>query len=418
MDKPLQEWLKKDFFRHHISQFKKRPIAWHLSSAKWADRPRQDAAFECLVYYRKTDSDFLPKLKNQYIIPLIKHLETELRGLENANESLTGEQEARKSLLMEHIPELKAFDAVLTDVGALGFGPVPLQPQLRQFAINDAMLCLKARWLKKLSSVIQEGPLADWRRQADETGLHAEFSTWILDALIHLDYHCAVIGPQPPLENTLDNDPTAKELAGLICAESEAILTGAMKYACLVWWKSFDVTILKPISEKIRDAKKESQSLKERSLDPKVDPKERLELKRTMNVLKADIKSWQQELALKSGQGQAVRDVIESWRCSEALTWETWLVQQAMYDQLSSLNGKRQPPQTVAEFIRQESLYQPDINDGVRVNIAPLQKAALLTVDVLAGKDVDKAIADRAAWRDDERRWCREGKLPKPGWWE
>jgi len=120
----------------------------------------------------------------------------------------------------------------------------------------------------------------------------------------------------------------------------------------------------------------------------------------------------------KSGEGQAVRHVIESWRCPEALTWETWLAEQEMYDQLSSLNGNRPPPQTVAEFIRQGSLYQPDINDGVRVNIAPLQKAGLLTADVLAGKDMDKAIADRAVWRDDERRWCREGKLPKPGWWE
>jgi hypothetical protein len=91
---------------------------------------------------------------------------------------------------------------------------------------------------------------------------------------------------------------------------------------------------------------------------------------------------------------------------------------QEMYDQLSNLNGKRPPPQTVAEFIRKEGLYQSDINEGVRVNIAPLQKAGLLTADLLAGKDVDKAIADRAAWRDDERRWCREGKLPKPGWWE
>ena len=73
-------------------------------------------------------------------------------------------------------------------------------------------------------------------------------------------------------------------------------------------------------------------------------------------------------------------------------------------------------PRTVQEFVQQESLYHPDINDGVRVNIAPLQMAGLLMADVLAGKDVDKAIADRAAWRDDERRWCREGKLPKPGW--
>ena len=37
--------------------------------------------------------------------------------------------------------------------------------------------------------------------------------------------------------------------------------------------------------------------------------------------------------------------------------------------------------------------------------------------DVLAAKDVDKAIADRAEWRADERRWCRQGVLPQPGWW-
>ena len=51
------------------------------------------------------------------------------------------------------------------------------------------------------------------------------------------------------------------------------------------------------------------------------------------------------------------------------------------------------------------------------VNIAPLQKAGILAADVLAAKDIDKAIADRAEWRADERRWVREGKLPRPGWW-
>lgn len=61
--------------------------------------------------------------------------------------------------------------------------------------------------------------------------------------------------------------------------------------------------------------------------------------------------------------------------------------------------------------------YDPDGNDGVHVNIAPLQKAQLLSVPVLAAKDVDNAIADRATWRADERRWCRTGKLPRPGWW-
>ena len=53
----------------------------------------------------------------------------------------------------------------------------------------------------------------------------------------------------------------------------------------------------------------------------------------------------------------------------------------------------------------------------MRVNIAPLQKAGILATDVLAAKDMDKAIADRAEWRADERRWVREGKLPQPAWW-
>lgn len=68
-------------------------------------------------------------------------------------------------------------------------------------------------------------------------------------------------------------------------------------------------------------------------------------------------------------------------------------------------------------FLSQERRFDPDLNDGVRVNIAPLQRAGLLSADVLAGKDVEKAITDRAEWRADERRWCREGKLPRPGWW-
>jgi hypothetical protein len=51
------------------------------------------------------------------------------------------------------------------------------------------------------------------------------------------------------------------------------------------------------------------------------------------------------------------------------------------------------------------------------VNVAPLQKAGLLAAEVIAKKDLEKAISDRAEWRADERRWCREGKLPKCGWW-
>jgi hypothetical protein len=86
-------------------------------------------------------------------------------------------------------------------------------------------------------------------------------------------------------------------------------------------------------------------------------------------------------------------------------------------DQWTSRDGSAPAPASLDAFLAQERKYDPDLNDGVRVNIAPLQRAGLLAAEVLAAKDLDKAIADRAEWRADERRWCREGKLPRPGWW-
>jgi len=94
------------------------------------------------------------------------------------------------------------------------------------------------------------------------------------------------------------------------------------------------------------------------------------------------------------------------------------LIEDEPLDKWCSIDGEVPPLDNREELYLQERVYVPDINDGVRVNIAPLQKAGLLASDVLASKDVDIAISDRAEWRADERRWCREGKLPQPGWWE
>ena len=55
--------------------------------------------------------------------------------------------------------------------------------------------------------------------------------------------------------------------------------------------------------------------------------------------------------------------------------------------------------------------YEPLIEDGVRVNIAPLQKLGLLASPVLAAKDVDRAIADRNRWREDDKEQTTIWKL-------
>ena len=73
-------------------------------------------------------------------------------------------------------------------------------------------------------------------------------------------------------------------------------------------------------------------------------------------------------------------------------------------------------PASREELLRNEQAWHVDINDGVRVNIAPLQLAGVLASDVLKVADAKKALADRARWRADERRWVRDGKLPRCGW--
>jgi len=55
----LAEWLKMQFFKRHTSQFKKRPITWHISSSK--------GTFQVLLFYHKLTSDTLKNLKNRYL---------------------------------------------------------------------------------------------------------------------------------------------------------------------------------------------------------------------------------------------------------------------------------------------------------------------------------------------------------------
>jgi hypothetical protein len=113
--------------------------------------------------------------------------------------------------------------------------------------------------------------------------------------------------------------------------------------------------------------------------------------------------------------GTRLEEVISSGFDSLALRK---IVSQEPLDDWTSIDGKCSSPSTRDLFYIQEKGYISDLNDGVRVNVAPLQKAGLLAAEVLPMEDVDIAISERAEWRRDERRWCREGKLPKPGWWK
>ena len=414
-------WLQNSFFEGHVVQFKKRPIVWQIRSSK---RDRRNlsikSAFEAFFLYFKLDKDLLPRLSSHYVGIVLKGFEAELRVLEKTiPEQRTEDQAARVPLLEDWVEELKAFSQKLNEISVSGFGSEKLHPKLRQYAIDDATLHLKALWLSKLEAFYHANYLADWQQAAADTKLHDDLPQWIEEALEHLDYACSIIGSKPPKESDLKTDPVSADLANHICKAAGKMVKQSLQTICKRWMEPFNEIVLAPLKEERKQLQTEQTELKQElaELLPSYSGDRRSAIVVRLDFLKAQIKSLNAEIKYLQTKAKKLREGIEKYECPEAHSWEPWLAQQPLYDAISSLDGKRTPPHTIAEFVAQESTYTPDLNDGVRVNIAPLQKAGILACDVLSPKDVDDAIADRAEWRSDERRWCREGKLPHPGWW-
>jgi hypothetical protein len=72
----LAEWLERDFFKRHISQFKKRPIAWHLTS--------YNGTFQALLFYHKISGDILKNLKNIYLAKVQRYYRDLLEKARNS----------------------------------------------------------------------------------------------------------------------------------------------------------------------------------------------------------------------------------------------------------------------------------------------------------------------------------------------
>jgi len=179
-------------------------------------------------------------------------------------------------------------------------------------------------------------------------------------------------------------------------------------FACLVYYHKLDGTILatiqsqyvRPLRQRYETELRGIESIPAAARSARQDAR-RVELEAAIHELR-DFDAALEQVATEGFASQALEKIV----AQEPL--DGWCL----------MDGVKPPPEDREALLRQEQSYIPDINDGVRVNVAPLQKAGLLAAKVLSAKDADKAVADRAEWRADERRWCREGKLPRPGWWK
>jgi hypothetical protein len=103
----LGDYFKRDFFRRHVSQFKRRPIAWHLKSPK--------GTVQLIVYYQAFNRDRLALLRARYL----GNLRQELNG-KLASATAKGYEDRVNVALIDELEEqqrdLSAFDDKLAQL--------------------------------------------------------------------------------------------------------------------------------------------------------------------------------------------------------------------------------------------------------------------------------------------------------------
>ena len=122
LGKPLEKWLATDFFKKHISQYKKRPIVWHVQSP--------DKNFACYVYYHKLDNDTLPKIRTNYLWRALDAAKGQLSAseeqlllFEQAGDKTSRKQHKAIEKLEKVVVDLQELDARLENIISAGYNP-------------------------------------------------------------------------------------------------------------------------------------------------------------------------------------------------------------------------------------------------------------------------------------------------------
>jgi hypothetical protein len=111
---PLQSirtYFATQFYRDHLSTYKKRPIYWLFSSGK-------ERAFQALVYLHRYNGGTLSRMRMDYVVPLQQRMSARLEQLEgdieaSATTSDRKRREKEREKLKKQIAELRICDEKL-----------------------------------------------------------------------------------------------------------------------------------------------------------------------------------------------------------------------------------------------------------------------------------------------------------------
>ncbi len=103
----IRRYLSTQFFKDHLKTYKKRPIYWLFSSGK-------EKAFECLVYLHRYNESTLPRMRTEYVTPLLGQMASRIERL-NLQKAEADTAEAKRiskdiETISKQLAELRAFD--------------------------------------------------------------------------------------------------------------------------------------------------------------------------------------------------------------------------------------------------------------------------------------------------------------------
>ncbi|MEZ6993946.1 MULTISPECIES: BREX-1 system adenine-specific DNA-methyltransferase PglX [unclassified Aeromonas] len=103
----IRRYLSSQFYKDHLKTYKKRPIYWLFSSGK-------EKAFECLVYLHRYNEATLPRMRTEYVTPLLGQMagRIERLRLQQTEASTSDAKRIGKEIdsLTKQLSELRAFD--------------------------------------------------------------------------------------------------------------------------------------------------------------------------------------------------------------------------------------------------------------------------------------------------------------------
>lgn len=103
----IRRYLSTQFFKDHLKTYKKRPIYWLFSSGK-------EKAFECLVYLHRYNEATLPRMRTEYVTPLLGQMagRIERLRLQKVDAATAEAKRLDKEIdsLTKQLTELRAFD--------------------------------------------------------------------------------------------------------------------------------------------------------------------------------------------------------------------------------------------------------------------------------------------------------------------